>query len=276
MRFLCWDDSNGKLIGIVALGDPVFNLTARDSYVGWNGTDRTKKLSSAMDAYVLGALPPYNQLLCGKLIACLLKSRDVFQSFHNKYHSYTSIISGKRRKAQLAIITTSSSLGRSSIYNRLRLGNETFFQPVGVTKGFGHFHIPNRLFSDLREYIADSGHEYASGHRFGNGANWRMRVIREAFMQLGLPPQMLRHGVVREVFLCEMGANSLEYLRGKAKDVDITSLRSVADIATVAIERWCIPRAERRPEYATWQKQSLLDAVRRQGTLLTPLSEVTL
>ena len=31
LRFLVWDDSNGKLIGILAIGDPVFNLSVRDN-----------------------------------------------------------------------------------------------------------------------------------------------------------------------------------------------------------------------------------------------------
>src|SRR6266404_2918227 len=34
MRFLVWDRSNGKLIGVLALGDPVFNLRARDDEIG--------------------------------------------------------------------------------------------------------------------------------------------------------------------------------------------------------------------------------------------------
>ena len=31
LRFLVWDEHNGKLMGIIAIGDPVFNLSARDS-----------------------------------------------------------------------------------------------------------------------------------------------------------------------------------------------------------------------------------------------------
>lgn len=265
MRFLCWDESNGKLIGIAALGDPVFNLTVRDAHIGWSGKDRKKGLSSVMDAYVLGALPPYNQLLCGKMLACLLKSRDVFDAFYDKYYNYKSIISGKKRRAKLALITTSSSLGRSSIYNRLRLQGEPYFVRVGETKGFGHFHIPNRLFVELREYIGNNGHKYADGHKYGGGSNWRMRVIREAFAQLGLPPQILRHGIAREVFVCETASNSRDFLRGSAKDLEIDCLLPVSAIADLALERWIRPRAERRSEYLNWNRNSIFDEVRRTG-----------
>lgn len=42
LRYLVWDKSNNKLMGIIALGDPVFNLKARDDLVGWSAEDRGK------------------------------------------------------------------------------------------------------------------------------------------------------------------------------------------------------------------------------------------
>jgi hypothetical protein len=58
LRYLVWDANNDKLIGLIAIGDPVFNLSVRDSLVGWDVHDRSKRLVNIMDAYVLGALPP--------------------------------------------------------------------------------------------------------------------------------------------------------------------------------------------------------------------------
>src|SRR5262249_53150336 len=85
MRFLVWDDSNGKLLGLIGLTDPVFNLRARDSEIGWNSDDRRQRLIHMMDAHVLGAIPPYNELLCGKLVACLVRSVEVRNIFREKY-----------------------------------------------------------------------------------------------------------------------------------------------------------------------------------------------
>jgi hypothetical protein len=84
MRFLVWDSSNGKLMGLIALGDPVFNLRVRDQRIGWTVEGREKRLVDVMDAYVLGALPPYSQLLGGKLIACLTRSREIRDCFFKK------------------------------------------------------------------------------------------------------------------------------------------------------------------------------------------------
>ena len=66
MRFLVRDRSNDKLIGIFALGDPVFNLKARDEWIGWDVNDRRDRLVHVMDAFVVGAVPPYAQLAQGR------------------------------------------------------------------------------------------------------------------------------------------------------------------------------------------------------------------
>lgn len=85
IRYLVRDKSNGKLIGIFALGDPVFNLKARDEWIGWNQSHRRNHLTDVMDAYVVGAVPPYAQLLGGKLVASLIGSREVAAHFRSKY-----------------------------------------------------------------------------------------------------------------------------------------------------------------------------------------------
>jgi hypothetical protein len=153
LRYLVWDDHNGKLIGIIALGDPVYNLRVRDDVIGWTAQDRSKRLVGVLDAYVLGAMPPYNMILGGKLVACLIRTKEVRSDFEAKYGDTRGIISKKKKRAQLALISTSSSLGRSSVYNRLKLGEQLYLRPIGYTQGWGHFHVPNTLFADLREYL---------------------------------------------------------------------------------------------------------------------------
>jgi hypothetical protein len=135
LRYLVWDKSNGKLMGIIALGDPVFNLKARDDLIGWTVRERSKRLVNVLDAYVLGAVPPYNMILGGKLVSCLVRSREVRDDFATRYGKARGIISKKRKGAQLVVITTSSSLGRSSVYNRLKLERQTYFKSIGYTQG---------------------------------------------------------------------------------------------------------------------------------------------
>lgn len=257
LRFLVWDNHNGKLMGIIAIGDPVFNLSVRDNLIDWDVKARGERLVNIMDAYVLGALPPYNALLGGKLVACLIRSRDVYDHFSKTYGKTTGIISGQQKKARLLAVSTSSSMGRSSIYNRLKLGGTEYFSPIGYTGGWGHFHIPDNLFADLRDYLREIGHSYADQHQFGEGPNWRMRTTRAALESLGFSDDLLRHGIEREVFLAQLADNALKLLRtGKGKP-DLSSLLSADEVSGLAVERWMLPRSERRPEFKAWKRENI-------------------
>ena len=121
MRFLVKDHANGKLIGLFALGDPVFNLRARDNWIGWDQAGRRERLVNVMDAYVVGAVPPYSKLLGGKLVTSLMASKEVSDIFEERYGDRKGTISGIQKNARLALITVTSALGKSSMYNRLKL-----------------------------------------------------------------------------------------------------------------------------------------------------------
>ena len=257
LRYLVWDNHNGKLIGIIAIGDPVFNLSVRDNLIKWNSQARGERLVNIMDAYVLGALPPYNALLGGKLVACLIRSRDIYDDFARTYGKTTGIISQEEKKARLLAVTTSSSMGRSSVYNRLKLGGVEYFKSIGYTGGWGHFHIPDSLFAELRDYLRDIGHAYADKHRFGQGPNWRMRTTRVALETLGFEDDMLRHGIQREVFISQLADNALKVLHSGRGRPNLSSLLSADEVASLAVERWMLPRSERRPEFKTWKRESI-------------------
>jgi hypothetical protein len=257
MRFLVWDEGNSKLIGLIALADPVFNLAVRDKYIGWDADDRRKRLAHILDAYVLGALPPYNMLLGGKLVAALVGTREIRAAFARKYSGVRGLISGEVKPAALAMVTTSSALGRSSVYNRLRLERYRLFHPVGFTSGWGHFHIPDRMFATMRDYLKACGHPYADNHRYGDGPNWKLRAVRECLRLLGLNTDWLHHGIAREVFVCELAKNARSFLIGRSKYPRYGGLPTVAQVAAAARSRWLEPRAARRSEFAAWHREEL-------------------
>jgi len=261
MRYLVWDDSNEKLIGIFAIGDPVFNLSVRDNSVGWSGKDRAARLVNLMDAYVLGAVPPYNMLLGGKMIACLIRSTDVYKDFQRQYGGSTGIISGEQKGARLLAVTTSSSMGRSSIYNRLKLNGVTYFQSVGYSGGWGHFHVPDALFADMRDYLRDSGEASPDLHAFGEGPNWRIRTLRSALKTLGFKGDLLKHGIQREVFISLLADNATKILNTGRGRPDIRRLLSVDEIGELAVERWIGRRALTRPEFNAWDSAQLPELI---------------
>lgn len=265
LRYLVWDDAHDRLAGIFALGDPVFNLSVRDNLIGWTGHERSSRLVNVLDAYVLGAVPPYNMLLGGKAVACLVRSREVYDDFLRTYGSKAGIISGEEKKARLLAITTSSSMGRSSLYNRLKLNGELYYQSVGYTVGWGHFHITDELFGQMREYLRLSEHPYADCHSYGQGPNWRLRTIRAALTQLGINEAVLRHGIQREVFFCPLAKNAKHILATGKGRPDLSTLKTVEEISELARERWIEPRSLRFEEYKSWHRDDIPRLIR--GTL---------
>lgn len=263
LRFVVIDKSNHKLVGLIGLADPVFNLSARDSAIGWTYQDRKARLVNAMNAYVLGALPPYNMLLGGKLVSALVRTREVKNAFSGKYRHAKGIISGVEKKPSLVMVTTTSSLGRSAIYDRVRLRHDhenytQYFSSVGFTSGWGHFHVPNSLFVDMRKYLELKDHPYANGYKYGNGSNWRLRVAQAALRLVGLNTDLMNHGVKREVFVCRLAANADSVLKGETKRPLYSDLLSAKEVGNLASERWIIPRSNARREYLSWRSEDIL------------------
>ncbi len=275
LRYLVKDRANDKLIGLFALGDPVFNIRVRDEWIGWNQADRRERLVNLMDAYVVGAVPPYSDLLGGKLVASLIASEEVRSKFQERYGGTEGLISGKQKQARLALVTVTSALGRSSMYNRLRLlpqaRNETDkpvveLRKLGATTGYGHFQITDDLFSQLRRVLQEDCHKYADGHQFGDGPNWRIRVARIGLQSLGLnPDDVLKHGIQREVYAMPIASNARAFLSGRAEE-PLFDHKTVDEISALARNRWLVPRGNRRPSYREFRREHLRDVLRNTTT----------
>ncbi|WP_217705344.1 Druantia anti-phage system protein DruA [Peristeroidobacter soli] len=261
MRYLVWDDYTEKLVGLFALGDPVFNLRARDRLIGWSSDDRGERLVHIMDGYVVGAVPPFNRLLGGKLIASLMRTREVVDTFRQRYGSSEGIISGNAKNAHLVAITTTSALGKSSVYNRLKLNGVEYLSSIGVTDGYGHFHFPRELFEEMRAYLGAKKDPYANNHQYGDGPNWRLRTIRRALTLLDMDPDLVRHGLAREVFFGHVADNAFDVLRGKRKHPKYDSLLTAAEVATQSIERWMKPRAMRDSSFSKITHADILNQI---------------
>lgn len=257
VRYLVFDNSNEKLIGLFALGDPVFNLNARDNIIGWDYRLKMENLYHVMDLYVAGAVPPYSNLLCGKLISMLALTNEVRNVIWNKYVNSTTNITKKHKIPHLALITTLSALGRSSQYNRISLNDQKLFNKVGETSGWGHFHLSNGTYDLMREYLISINHPIVKSNRFGQGPNWKIRFIRTALEEIGLPADLLNHGIKRELYFAPLASNYIEYLTGSEKDPNYFDL-NYQSINDYFKNRWFYNRINRTPSYIEVNKKDYL------------------
>jgi len=215
IRLLIRDDGidNSPIIGIAALGSSIIHIPDRDKWIGWDKETRTNNIVYTMDAYVLGALPPYNYLLGGKLISYILASNEIREIYKNKYKDKTTIIR-KRKADDLVCIFTTSLYGNSSQYNRLKFKNRLIYIPIGYTKGYGALHISGETFAAMQQLLIKKGHMILN--RFGDGPNWRMRVIRLASDIIGFNSNIiLQHSFKRKIYAIPLAKNFRSFLLGK-------------------------------------------------------------
>lgn len=256
LRYLVLDRHNGKLIGAFGLGDPVINLGVRDSWIGWNKAQRESQLHNVMEAFLIGAVPPYSHLLCGKLVASLIASNEVRRAFARKYggQDARSRIRNRHLDGRLVLVTTLSALGRSSIYNRLRHDGQTLYQPLGFTQGYGDFHFSNGLYSAISDHAKKWCSPTARKAEWGEGFRNRREVIKKTLVDLQLPTEWVHHGIRREVFAVPLARRAREYLRGEVRNPHWFD-RPAAELFESFRVRWLIPRAGRREDFKTYHRE---------------------
>jgi len=215
-----------------------------------------------MDAFILGAIPPYSNLLGGKLLASLIKSHEVASLFREKYKSSKGIISNDYKDPYLSLVTVTSALGRSSIYNRLTLDGDKIFEKIGNTSGYGHFQFSDELFQQMVLFLNQNNYETLGLSDFGSGPNWKFRIIRKALKKLNLNYSLINHGFTREVYVSKIAENAFEMLNGNSKYPDYKNLKTISEIADLAKARWILPRAQRDYSFKLYTKDLFLKNIK--------------
>ena len=182
--------------------------------------------SNVMELITCGAVPPYRELLGGKLVALLMLSRTVGEDYERKYASQVSLIASGLaarpivRPARLAWLTTSSlyAIG-SSQYNRLKLSMASgvlSYERIGVTQSFGTVHFAPDTVRALNENarLADANRRRVN-NLFGEGTSPKMRLMRAGLETLGLDSNVfLRHHSPRLLYGANLCSNLPEVLIG--------------------------------------------------------------
>ena len=195
--------------------------------------NRKRKIgSNMMDIIVCGSIPPYNELLGGKLISILSCSPTVISDYTHRYENQISEIAsrmkGQRvvRDSRLVYLgTTSLYAVGSSQYNRIKVpiseNSNLEFRKMGITEGFGTVFFSKEttsLLSRLLE-LQDGGKKI--NHVFGEGTSPRFRMISRGLSSIGIKAEaFLKHYSPRIVYSINLADNTNEYLLGFDKDVN--------------------------------------------------------
>lgn len=244
LRFVVYDKYHQGVMGILGLQSPPADLACRDTLFTYPEDKKLDMVNSTMDAYTVGAIPPYSFLLGGKLCAGMISSETVRQAYWRAYAGKKTEMTKRGVQQPLVAVTTTSAFGRSSQYNRLKYKDRLLAEPIGYTLGYGTLHLEH-LYSRMCDFLVTRGAFKHGG--YGAGPKIRWQNITNALLALQLPSSLLRHGVQREVFLFRF----VEDLKGGMAGGSFGNplVLPEVDFAEYWKERWAVPRAERFPHW---------------------------
>ena len=254
LRFVIIDEAHDALIGIIGLQSPPADLACRDIRFDYPTGRKLELVNQTMDAFAVGALPPYSYLLGGKLCAGLISTNTVREAYWRAYAGKRSLLELKRLGQPLVAVSTTSAFGRSSLYNRLNIGPRKLAECIGETKGFGLVHLEH-LYPEIEKVLLCKGLFTPAG--FGNGPKVRWQNVSVFLRHVGLPKMLLHHGLNRPVYWfpffdeLEQGMSGGSF--GNAYKL------SEQDFSSYWRERWAIPRSERFPHWRCEGSKRLIE-----------------
>jgi hypothetical protein len=244
MRFVLWDKGHNAPFGIIGLQSPVLKMAVRDNHLKIPRQNLDSWVNKSMQAQRLGALPPYNSLIGGKMVALAMTSNELRQAYRDKYSDQKTEMMDRAIDPNLLFITTTSAFGRSSIYNRLSYFGQPVGESLGFTKGYGSFHIPESLYKEIANYLKRNNVDVST--TFGHGPSRKIKLLYTAFRMLKMPDYSA-HNLKREFFLFSL-ANNLQGVIQKG-EVPIFHDRPLKELTNFWKERWCVPRTERMSDW---------------------------
>ena len=240
MRFIIWDTAHDNPFALVLLQSPLLRMKARDDYLKLPRERLDHWVNMSMNAQRIGALPPYNDLIGGKMAALAMTSNEVRRAYRRKYRGKKTLMEKRMLRADLLFLTTTSAFGKSSMYDRLKYKDHLAAIPIGYTQGTGTFHMSECLTREIYSMLQKRNVNTATG--YGHGPSRKIRLFKKAFSYLGLK-DFVTHGILREVYLFPLAKN-LPYVIHENKR-PIWHDRSFLEIAEYWKARWALPRSSR-------------------------------
>lgn len=261
LRYFLWDRHHDAPFGLVVMQSPLLRMAARDLYTGIKAGGAELHANMSMSAQRVGAIPPYNMLIGGKMAALSLVCNEVRAEYAVRYGGKRTVMAGRTIDPHLLFVTTTSAFGRSSMYDRLTYRGRPAGTMVGWTRGSGTFHLPDDAVRGLYG-VLEKRRGVRTTATYGNGPSAKMRLCREALSILGLRGMQV-HGLKRAVYLFEAASNVRDVISSGAEPAWYD--RQLADAAGWWMERWCRGRAARRDDWKRFRARTFFDGVRKEA-----------
>ena len=225
-------------------------------------------VNQTLDAFTLGAVPPCNRLLGGKLVVSAAASREIVEAYREKYSGAATWIDNKVIPPHLVMLTTTSAFGRSSIYNRAayqdpKTGEKRDLAlPLGYTKGYGSVHLQD-VYADIKKFLVLEGYDANLGYGRGPKPVWQN--ISKTLAMFGIGHEGLNHGIPRQAWCISLAKNAWEYLSGRSEEPDYYDI-PFEQLANFWKERWLLPRSERLDDWRRMRRDEVIQSITGEST----------
>lgn len=174
---------------------------------------------------ICGALPPFGNLLIGKMVAMMMNHPDIRSSLDRDIgillqdtFDFQKLEAWLPRYGPLLITTKGLYPKHSAQYNRVRIVKNEGYIPLrklGSTVGQTMSNISDRTMKLAVEINARLGDKGVS-REYGSGGSKRQRIIQKASTVVGINPAVMYADITRPVYGLSLVSNSQEVvLAGK-------------------------------------------------------------
>ena len=257
IRFVIWDVAHDNPFGLILLQSPLLRMKARDNYLELPRESLDHWANMSMNAQRIGALPPYNNLIGGKLAALAMTSNEVRRAYRKKYSGKKTLMKKRTLKPDLLFLTTTSAFGKSSMYDRLKYKEHLAAIPIGYTQGTGTFHMSESLTREVYAMLQKRNVNTATG--YGHGPSRKIKLFKKAFSCLGLK-DFYAHGILREVYFFPLAKNLPLVIHENKRPM--WHDRPFQEIAEYWKARWALPRSRRMPQWKEFDSKEFFRGVR--------------
>jgi hypothetical protein len=246
MSFLLWDKYHNAPFGLFCLQSPTLNSAVRDKFLGLNDRKSEYWINQSLYGQRIGALPPYNELIGGKMVALSIVSNEVRELYAKKYENRETILNKRQLPNRLLFVSTTGAYGKSSVYERLNYQGVTVAKFIGYTSGSGTFHLSEDLYDECLQYLEQNGINAKRG--YGTGSSRKLRLIEMSFRYLKLN-NFHYHNIKRGYYLFNNTRNLNDVIHKQQEPIWYD--RAFSDLMKYWLQRWCLPRSYR---INTWKK----------------------
>lgn len=220
LYFLVKDANSGKYLGVICMSGDFMDLTARDSYIGWDRQEKTfggKLNHTCIGSTIVPTQPLGYSYTGGKLLAYLCLS-DVVQDLWKKKYG-----------CKLVGVTTTSLYGKAKANTLSQYDGLKYWKRMGFSQGSVTYEPSLKTKSMIKDWLKKNHTRkywewYVALRKSGQPLkrDHKNRSYLFTFSKLGIEKKLISSEHNRGIYFARLYENTNEFLCGKIKEEQLT------------------------------------------------------